>query len=127
VVDVDLTALVSATAEVWQARCAAKDVPYRVEAVRHPVLVRADPRRLRQVLDGLTENALHVTPAGRPIVLSLSLSVAPGRAVVRVRDGGPGCRRRTIRWRSSVGCCTGSIGMSDRWAREWAWRWRTAW
>jgi signal transduction histidine kinase len=88
VVDVDLTALVSATAEVWRARCAARDVPYQVEAVPHPVFVRADPRRLRQVLDGLTENALRVTPAGRPIVLSLA--VVPGRAVLRVRDGGPG-------------------------------------
>jgi signal transduction histidine kinase len=88
VVDVDLTALVSATAEVWRARCAARDVPYQVEAVSHPVFVRADPRRLRQVLDGLTENALRVTPAGRPIVLSLA--VVPGRAVLRVRDGGPG-------------------------------------
>jgi signal transduction histidine kinase len=31
VADVDLIALVSATAQVWQARCAAREVPYRVE------------------------------------------------------------------------------------------------
>jgi two-component system OmpR family sensor kinase len=43
---------------------------------------------LRQVVDGLTENALRVTPAGRPIVLSLD--VGPGVAALRVRDGGPG-------------------------------------
>ncbi len=85
--DIDLTPLVLATAEVWRARCAARDVPYRVEAPPH-VVVRADPRRLRQVLDGLTENALRVTPAGRPIVLSLG--IVPGLAVLRVRDGGPG-------------------------------------
>jgi signal transduction histidine kinase len=86
--DVDLAALVPATAEVWRARCAARDVPYRVATPPHPVVVRVDPRRLRQVLDGLTENALRVTPAGRPIVLSLG--VVPGFAVLRVRDGGPG-------------------------------------
>lgn len=86
--DVDLTTLVSAMSEVWQARCAARDVPYRAEAPRHPVIVWADPRRLRQVLDGLAENALRVTPAGRPIVLSLA--VDRDRAVLRVRDGGPG-------------------------------------
>jgi two-component system OmpR family sensor kinase len=88
VIDVDLTALTLATAEVWHARCAARDVPYRVDAPPFPVVVRADPRRLRQVLDGLTENALRITPAGRPIVLSLA--PAPGVAVLRVRDGGPG-------------------------------------
>jgi signal transduction histidine kinase len=86
--EIDLTALVLATAEVWHARCAAHDVPYQVIAPPQPVLAVADPRRLRQVLDGLTENALRVTPAGRPIVLSLD--VLPGLAVLRVRDGGPG-------------------------------------
>jgi two-component system, OmpR family, sensor kinase len=88
IADIDLTALVLATAEVWHARCAARDVPYRVVVPPFPVPVRTDPRRLRQVLDGLTENALRVTPAGRPIVLSLD--AVPGRAVLRVRDGGPG-------------------------------------
>jgi signal transduction histidine kinase len=86
--DIDLTQLVLATAEVWRSRCLARDVPYRADAPPQPVPVRADPRRLRQVLDGLTENALRVTPAGRPIVLSLA--VHQGRAVLRVRDGGPG-------------------------------------
>jgi signal transduction histidine kinase len=88
VADIDLTQLVLATAEVWRSRCLARDVPYRADVPPHPVPVRADPRRLRQVLDGLTENALRVTPAGRPIVLSLE--VHQGRAVLRVRDGGPG-------------------------------------
>jgi signal transduction histidine kinase len=86
--EIDLTALTLATAEVWRARCADRDVPHRVEVPPHPVVVVADHRRLRQVLDGLTENALRVTPAGRPIVLSLG--VLPGLAVLRVRDGGPG-------------------------------------
>jgi signal transduction histidine kinase len=87
-VDIDVTGLVHAAAGVWHTLCAARDVPYRVEAPPHPVLVRADPRRLRQVLDGLTENALRVAPPGRPVVLSLD--VFPGVAMLRVRDGGPG-------------------------------------
>lgn len=86
--DVDLTGLVLDTSRVWRARCAARDVPYRVLAPPHPVVAVVDPKRLRQVLDGLTENALRVTPAGRPVVLSLD--VLPGAAAVRVRDGGPG-------------------------------------
>jgi signal transduction histidine kinase len=88
VAPVELGALVAATAEVWHARCAARQVRFSVETPGQPVWVRADPRRLRQVLDGLTENALRITPAGRPIVLSLH--AVAGRAVLRVRDGGPG-------------------------------------
>ena len=85
---VDLRELVLATAEVWRSRCAARSVAYTVETPPGAVWLRTDPRRLRQVIDGLTENALRVTPAGRPIVLSLSAET--GRAVVQVRDGGPG-------------------------------------
>ncbi|MGH3858415.1 HAMP domain-containing sensor histidine kinase [Actinokineospora sp.] len=88
VVAVDLTALVTETATVWSARCAAAGIRFRLEAPAEPVVVHADPRRLRQVLDGLAENALRVTPSGRPMVLALSRE--PGAAVLQVRDGGPG-------------------------------------
>ncbi len=50
--------------------------------------MRADPGRLRQALDGLVENALRVTPQGRPVVLAARPQ--DGYAVVEVRDGGPG-------------------------------------
>ncbi len=88
IVDVDLAMLVAESAQVWHARCAAAGVAFAVEAPAHPVPVRADPRRLRQVVDGLAENALRVTPAGAPIVLALR--PAPGAVVLEVRDGGPG-------------------------------------
>jgi signal transduction histidine kinase len=72
--------------------------------------IRTDPSRLRQVLDGLLENALRVTPSGRPIVLAVRAETAgragdggsygsygsegrnegDGWAVAEVRDGGPG-------------------------------------
>jgi two-component system sensor histidine kinase BaeS len=57
---------------------------------------------VRQLVDGLLENALRVTPSGRPIVVEIRAPhgpppphpVAPtpaGRGiVVEVRDGGPG-------------------------------------
>lgn len=82
---IDLVDTVSGCAEVWQARCDREGVVFRAELPPGPVLAVADPRRLRQVLDGLAENALRVTPAGAPITLSL----APP-AVLQVRDGGPG-------------------------------------
>ena len=43
---------------------------------------------MRQIIDGLAENALRVTPAGAPIVLAVRAE--PDAAVVEVRDGGPG-------------------------------------
>jgi two-component system, OmpR family, sensor kinase len=88
VVDVDLSVLLGESAQVWHARCAAAGVAFAVQAPAYPVPVRTDPRRLRQVVDGLAENALRVTPAGAPIVLALRY--APGVAVLEVRDGGPG-------------------------------------
>ena len=88
--EVDLTALVGAAAEVWRVRCAAVGVSGRVDLPRHPVRCVTDPTRVRQILDGLAENALRVTPAGRPVVLGLYET--PGTAILQVRDGGPGLR-----------------------------------
>ena len=72
-------------AEVWELRCARAGVRFHAAYPPHPVLVHADARRLRQVLDGLAENALRVTPAGAPIALSVDAA-----GVLQVRDGGPG-------------------------------------
>ncbi|GGU54973.1 HAMP domain-containing sensor histidine kinase [Lentzea flava] len=79
---VALEPVVRSAAEVWHARCHARGVTFALEVSATPV-VHADARRLRQVIDGLLENALRVTPAGRPVVLALS-------SVLQVRDGGPG-------------------------------------
>jgi signal transduction histidine kinase len=92
VTDVDLSSVISEAAKVWQARCDAENVPFSMELPMTPVVARTDPRRLRQVIDGLAENALRVTPAGRPIVFAL----APG-AVLQVRDGGPGLSEEDYR------------------------------
>jgi two-component system sensor histidine kinase BaeS len=43
---------------------------------------------LRQIVDGLAENALRVTPSSRPIVFALA--TRPAEVIVQVRDGGPG-------------------------------------
>jgi two-component system sensor histidine kinase BaeS len=92
---VDLTALLTDAAAVWSARCDAVGVRFSTELPTAPVLVTTDATRIRQVIDGLSENALRVTPSGAPIVLSLTLSAEavaghPAAAVIAVRDGGPG-------------------------------------
>ena len=88
-VDVDLVALLDAAAVVWGERCRAAGVRFSRAAPAGPLVVRTDPRRLRQVLDGLAENALRVTPAGAPLHLAL-VAEGPGAVRIEVRDGGPG-------------------------------------
>lgn len=86
VASVDLTALVEEAAAVWARR--AGDVPVAVSAAPG-VRLRTDPVRLRQVIDLLADNALRVTPPGRPLVVELG-HAAGGGARIEVRDGGPG-------------------------------------
>lgn len=90
--DVDLIEWVHTTGAVWSARCEKAGVRFAVEVQTPQLVVRTDPARLRQAIDGLLENALRVTAAGQPIVLALSEQAYPyGRfAVLQVRDGGPG-------------------------------------
>jgi two-component system sensor histidine kinase BaeS len=80
--DVDAGDLVAVTAGAWTDR--ARTAGVSVVADTEPAVVRADPARLRQVLDGLLDNALRVTPRGGTVVLA----ARPG--VVEVRDSGPG-------------------------------------
>lgn len=88
-VDVDLDHLLRSTGLVWADRCAAAGVGFAVHREVAGLRLRTDPTRLRQVLDGLLENALRVTPAGRPIVLA-GRRAADGHVAVEIRDGGPG-------------------------------------
>jgi two-component system sensor histidine kinase BaeS len=90
---VDVADVVRGAAPVWADRCAAEGVPFRVEYPPHPLPTLTDAARLRQVLDGLLENALRVTPAAAPIVLAARAEPGPGGAslvAAEVRDGGPG-------------------------------------
>lgn len=91
---VDLVGLAQAAAVVWDARCRAEGVVLRLEAA--PARAWTDPARLRQVLDGLFDNALRVTPAGAPIVLAVRTE-PDGRACAEVRDGGPGLSEDDLR------------------------------
>lgn len=85
---VDLGALLDQAGAVWRVRCEREGVRLHVERPPYPLVVVTDGGRVRQLLDGLAENALRVTPAGRPVVLAAAAE--PGGARVEVRDGGPG-------------------------------------
>jgi signal transduction histidine kinase len=91
VLAVDLAGLIADAAEAWGARATAAGLAVHTELPPVPVVVPTDPGRVRQVLDGLLENALRVVPAGAPVVLAVR-PVVDGYATVEVRDGGPGLR-----------------------------------
>ncbi len=87
-VELDLRTLLDDAEPVWRQRCADGGQQLLVERSAEPVMVHTDPVRVRQVVDGLAENAVRVTPSGRPVVLAVR--AAGSDAVVEVRDGGPG-------------------------------------
>ncbi|MFI5491583.1 sensor histidine kinase [Actinoplanes sp. NPDC051859] len=88
VVRVDLVDLVGSAGEAWAPRCGADGPRLSVELPATAVEVDTDPGRIRQVLDGLCENALRVIPAGAPLVLAVRQGEHGG--IVEIRDGGPG-------------------------------------
>jgi two-component system, OmpR family, sensor kinase len=92
---VDLNELIVAAAEVWTDRCGREGAELRTEIGPEPVVIVTDAGRVRQIVDGLAENALRVVPAGAPIVLAAR--AVPGGAQVEVRDGGPGLSDDDIR------------------------------
>lgn len=85
---VDLRELLTAAEVAW--RATANGVGVRIEVVQPagPVVTTTDARRTRQVIDGLVENALRVSPEDGTLVLGLTASA--GTATIAVRDAGPG-------------------------------------
>jgi two-component system sensor histidine kinase BaeS len=92
---VDLAALVADAAVVWRQRCAAVGVDFVADLPERSVVVQTDAGRVRQVLDGLAENALRVTPAGQAIVFAVGSQPKTG-GTFEVRDGGPGLREEDL-------------------------------
>lgn len=83
---VDIGALLESVRQAWGARATALGIALEVTGT-HPQ-VTSDPQRLRQVVDGLVENALRVSPSGSAVRLAATAFGAG--ACIEVRDGGPG-------------------------------------
>lgn len=68
----------------------AGDHEFRLHGAQQDLVVLGDPHRLAQVLKNLLSNAVKYSPPGTPIDVTLGLSGDRARAVVAVRDFGPG-------------------------------------
>jgi two-component system, OmpR family, sensor kinase len=87
---VELVALMTNAAQSWSRRHDDVGIELRTEFPDYAVVVRSDAGRLRQIVDGLLENALRVVPPGAPVVLAVRPPSGAPYAVIEVRDGGPG-------------------------------------
>lgn len=87
----DLVAVVVESATAWRARASSQSVSVSVIAPS-PVPLTTDPMRVRQLVDGLVENALRASPAGASVEVAVTGPHGPARptASVTVRDHGPG-------------------------------------
>lgn len=86
----DLATIVAETAHTYEGY--AQRHVIRTELPAGPVIARADPARVRQVLTNLINNAIKYSPEGSPITIRLSTSERQRQQIaeIRVRDQGPG-------------------------------------
>jgi hypothetical protein len=86
--DVDVAGLLAGAAERWGKEAENGAVSIVVAADAEPGLIRGDARRLSQVLDHLTHNAIRHAPRGG--VVTLSAKRAVGEIRLQVSDTGRG-------------------------------------
>lgn len=80
--------LLEQAADAWRGRAAILDVVVQALPGAAALAVSSDAQRVRQLIDGLVENALRVTPAGSTV--SIAARAFGTGVVIEVRDGGPG-------------------------------------
>ena len=96
----DVADLIERAAAFWIDPCARHGVELRLEKPEgEPVVIDTDAFRVRQLIDGLVQNALRVTPAGRPLIIAARAADAEAETavVLQVRDGGPGLSDDDVR------------------------------
>jgi signal transduction histidine kinase len=86
--DVDVAALLAAAAERWSKDALAGSVEVSIAADAESGLIRGDVRRLTQVLDHLTANAIRHTPPQGTVTLSAKRAL--GEIRIQVADTGRG-------------------------------------
>lgn len=89
---VDIAGVMAEAAAAWRAVASSGGVELRTDV--HPgVIANTDAHRLRQIVDGLLENALRATPSGGVVAVEASaLATVDGgsRVAVTVSDSGAG-------------------------------------
>ncbi|MBM3689962.1 MAG: HAMP domain-containing histidine kinase [Actinobacteria bacterium] len=87
-VSIDLGAIAREATQVWADRCARVGIEFASRVPERPVIVMADPIRLRQIVDNLAENALRVAPEDTHIAMDVGTDSPWG--TLTISDSGPG-------------------------------------
>jgi signal transduction histidine kinase len=85
--EIDLVPLASDVARLHEGSASERGVALRVESAR-PVWLRCDPRKVRQIVINLVQNALEVSARGDEVRVLVQASDEAG--VLKVLDRGPG-------------------------------------
>ncbi len=85
---VEIGRLLDQAVDAWRGRARTLDVALKALPPAAGLAVASDAQRVRQLIDGLVENALRVTPAGSTV--SIAARKFGTSVVIEVRDGGPG-------------------------------------
>lgn len=105
----DIADLIDQAGTFWAGPCARHGVELRLEKPEaEPVIIDTDAFRVRQLIDGLVQNALRATPAGSPLIIAARPAGAETNAAVllQVRDGGPGLSDDDVRVAFESGALT---------------------
>jgi signal transduction histidine kinase len=94
--DVDLQELVREVAEDANFEAGSRNRIVRVTST-FPCVVRGNGELLRSAVENVARNAIHYTPEGREVEITLQPGQNPAEAVVRVRDHGPGVPADALR------------------------------
>ncbi len=87
---VDLSALVAQGVETYRRRAADKGIRLTLDAPTEPMVIRADARAVRQVVDNLVSNGVKYTPVGGTVEVRVERGAEAATAGFAVRDTGPG-------------------------------------
>ena len=92
--DVNLPEVVQRVLEKLATLAQAKNIDLGLEFAGVPIMVRASPFMLEELVANLVDNALRYTPAGGRV--TVAVAVTDDAAVLRVEDNGPGipCEER---------------------------------
>ncbi|MBA2113199.1 ATP-binding protein [Bremerella alba] len=85
---VDLRSMIKSALEMCRSNMTDRHHRWTVEQPESPVLVNGDAVRLTQILTNVINNSCKYTPDGG--LISLSLSIEAGHAIVKIRDNGIG-------------------------------------
>jgi signal transduction histidine kinase len=87
---IDLRSTVAEVVHLMTGAASVRGLTLRWEAVGEVSTVSAEPKRLRQILLNLLDNAFRFTPAPGDVCIRVGPDAAAGYARVEVRDTGPG-------------------------------------